>query len=193
MSMSTLFDLDRYWIRRKFWTFLGASFHVYTADDRLLAFTRQKAFKLKEDIRVFEDEAKTKPLLTVQARQIVDFSAAYDMVDAAEGSKVGAARRKGWTSILRDSWELLDADDRPTATIVEDSRGMALLRRFLSNLIPQRFEVKDTEGRRIATFKQRFNPLIHKLDVTIHEPAAVDRRVLFGAAVLISAIEGRQG
>lgn len=191
--MSALFDLDRYWIRRKFWTFFGASFHVYGADDRLLAFTRQKAFKLKEDIRVFEDEAKTKPLLTVQARQIVDFSAAYDMVDPTQGSKVGAARRKGWTSILRDAWELLDADDQPTATIVEDSRGMALLRRFLSNLIPQRFEVKDAEGRRIATLKQRFNPFIHKLDVTVHEPAAVDPRVLFGAAVLISAIEGRQG
>ncbi len=191
--MNSLFEMNRYWIRRKFWTFLGASFHVYGSDDRMLAFTRQKAFKLKEDIRVFEDEAKTKPLLTIQARKIVDFSAAYDMVDAESGSKVGAARRKGWTSILRDSWELLDADDNPVAKIVEDSRGMALLRRFLSNLIPQRFDVKDLNGTSIATFKQRFNPFIHKLDVTITNPAAIDNRSLFGAAVLISAIEGRQG
>lgn len=191
--MSTLFELDQYWIRRKFWSFLGASFHVYSTDDRMLAFTRQKAFKLKEDIRVFEDEAKTKPLLTVQARQIVDFSAAYDIVDTTTGSKVGAARRKGWSSILRDSWELLDANDQPVAKIVEDSRGMALLRRFLTNLVPQRFDVKDMSGRSIATLKQRFNPFIHKLDVTIRDADVLDRRVLFGAAVLISAIEGRQG
>lgn len=188
-----LFELDRYWIRRKFWTLFGASFHVYTADDQLLGFTRQKAFKLKEDIRVFEDEAMSKPLMTVQARQIVDFSAAYDMVDATEGSKVGATRRKGWTSILRDAWEVLDANDQPVASVKEDSGGLALVRRFLTNLVPQRFDVKDMSGRSIATFKQRFNPFIHKLDVTIHDRTAVDPRVLFGAAVLISAIEGRQG
>ncbi len=190
--MSKLFELDRYWIRRKFLTLFGASFHVYAPDDQLLAFTRQKAFKLKEDIRVFEDEAKQVPLLTVQARQIVDFSAAYDMVDAVDGVKVGATRRKGWSSFLRDAWEVLDADDLPVASVVEDSHGMALVRRFVSNLVPQRFEVKDTNGRSIATFKQRFNPFIHKLDVTIHDRNAVDPRAIFGTAVLISAIEGRQ-
>ena len=191
--MNTIFELDRYWIRRKFWTLFGASFHVYDPNDQLLGFTRQKAFKLKEDIRVFEDEAMSKPLLTVQARKIVDFSAAYDMVDAGSGSKVGAARRKGWTSILRDAWEILDADDHPVGKIVEDSGGMALVRRFLTNLVPQRFEVTGANGMPVATFKQRFNPFIHKLDVTIHDGSAIDRRTLFGAAVLISAIEGRQG
>jgi len=190
--MSRAFEVDRYLIRRKFWTFMGASFHVYEGES-LLAFTRQKAFKLKEDIRVFEDEAKTKPLLTVQARQIVDFSAAYDMVDESTGTKVGAARRKGWTSILRDAWELLDADDQPVAKIIEDSQGMALVRRFVGPIMPQSFDVKDLADQRIAKLKQRFNPIIHKLEVTLEKPASIDRRLLFGAAVLISAIEGRQG
>jgi hypothetical protein len=133
------------------------------------------------------------PLLTIRSRQIIDFSAAYDLVDATENRKVGAARRKGWSSILRDAWELLDEADRPVASIREESGGLAFARRFLTNLIPQSFEVKDASGKILATFSQRFNPFIYKLDVALRPAIPIDRRLVLGGAVLISAIEGRQG
>ena len=136
-----MFDLDRFLVRRKVFRILGAGFHVYDPAGRVVGFSEQKAFKLKEDIRVFTDEAKSKELLVIRARQIIDFSAAYDVVDSAEGRKVGAARRKGWASILRDSWEILDENDRPIAHLQEDSTALALVRRFLTNLIPQRYNL----------------------------------------------------
>ena len=170
---------------------LGASFHVYDGD-RIVGFSSQKAFKLKEDIRVYTDESQARELLKVHARQIIDFSSAYDIIDSESGQKVGAARRKGLKSVLRDSWEILDAEDRPIAQLKEDSTGMALLRRFLTNLIPQSFHLENGGGRPIV-FKQRFNPFIYKLEVEIPDGATLDRRLVFGTAVLISAIEGRQG
>jgi hypothetical protein len=36
-------------IRRKVLTLLGAKFHIYNAQGDLIGFSRQKAFKLKED------------------------------------------------------------------------------------------------------------------------------------------------
>lgn len=142
----------------------------------MLGFFYQKAFKLKEDIRIFTDESKTTELLNIQARQIVDFAAAYDVVDSTEGRKVGGARRKGWSSIVRDSWKPLDEHDREIATLQEDSVMMALLRRFLPNLIPQRFHLQTTDGRHQAEMRVRFNPFVHKLDVEIALDCAIDRR-----------------
>jgi len=187
-----MFDLRHYVIRRKFFKIFGASFHVYDDSGRVVGFSKQKAFKLKEDIRVYTDESLSAELLTIKARQIIDFSAAYDIVDAVPNEKVGAARRKGWSSFIRDSWEILDVNDGVVAKITEDSTMLALLRRILSNLIPQTFMLKDSAGTTMAVLRVHFNPFIYKLSVTIEPNSTLDPRVVFGAAVLLAAIEGRQ-
>ena len=187
---SRLFELDRYLIRRQVLKVFGSSFHVFDGD-RIVGFSNQKAFKLKEDIRVYTDESMAEELLRVHARKIIDFSSAYDIIDATSGKKVGAARRKGFKSIARDSWELLDAEDQPLAQLSEDSIAMALLRRLLSNLVPQSFHL-ESAGDEPIVFKQRFNPFIYKLEVEVPRDSTLDRRLIFGAAVLIAAIEGRQ-
>lgn len=188
--MNSLFASKQYVIRRKLLKLFGASFHVYDMNGGLLGFSSQKAFKLKEDIRVFASENQSQPLLQITARSVIDFSASYDVVDATTGEKVGAARRKGMRSILRDSWEILDASDRPIAQLQEDSMLMASLRRFLSNLIPQKFNLN--VGGQTVEFHQHFNPFIYKLEIKIPSNCAMDTRLIFGVAVLLAAIEGRQ-
>lgn len=188
---SSVFDLRSYRIRRKLLKIFGASFHIYDGD-LVVGYSKQKAFKLKEDIRVYTDDMMTEELLTISARQMIDFHAAYDIVDPRDGSKVGAARRKGMASLLRDSWEVLDTEDRVIGRLQEDSTGMALLRRFLSNLIPQTFVLQGADGNSPVEFRQRFNPIIYSLEVAIPEDSGFDPRLLLGVAVLVSAIEGRQ-
>ena len=187
------FHLDHFTIRRKVFKLFGASFHVYEPAGRVVGFSKQKAFNLKEDIRLYTDESASEELLAIRARQIIDFRAAYDILDASTGTLVGAARRKGFTSLLRDSWELLDEDGQLLAKVQEDSQFKALLRRFLSNLIPQTFHLKGDDGVLHATLRQRFNPFVYKLDVTIEQGSPLDRRLVFAAAILLAAIEGRQG
>ena len=70
------FDYPRYIIRKKVFKLLGAAFHVYDEAGNLIMYSRQKAFKLKEDIRLYSDETMKVELLTITARQVVDFSAA---------------------------------------------------------------------------------------------------------------------
>ena len=179
-------------IRRQVFKLFGAAFHVYDDSGHVIGYSKQKAFKLREDIRLFTDEGMSRELLSIQARNIIDFSAAYDIVDGQTGEHVGTARRKGWSSIFRDAWELLDAAGHPVAKVDEDSAFMALLRRFLSNLIPQNFDVHTPDGRRHADLGQSFNPFIYKLNVSLDAGCTLDARLVFGVAVLIAAIEGRQ-
>jgi uncharacterized protein YxjI len=182
-------DLPSFRIRRKVMKLFGASFHVYDGE-RIVAFCDQKAFKLREDIRLYQDESKSTELMLIRARQVVDFAACYDIVDAKSQQKVGALRRKGLASILRDSWEVLDNDDQPIGKCQEDSATMAMLRRFI-NLIPQTFRLQATKGGAVV-FKQRFNPFVYSLEVTIPADVGIDRRLVFATAVLLAAIEGRQ-
>ena len=88
-----VFQHSLYTIRRKVFKILGGAFHIYGPAGELIGYSKQKAFKLKEDIRVFTDESCTVELLTIQARNIIDFSAAYDVTDPAGGGVIGTLRR----------------------------------------------------------------------------------------------------
>lgn len=182
-----------YTIRRKVFTFLGAKFHIYDAQGGLIGFCKQKAFKLKEDIRIYTDETMSEERLTIGARKAIDFSAAYDVIETQSGTKIGALKRKGMKSILRDSWIVMDENDQEIGALSEDSMGMALLRRFLSNLIPQKFSLKTSDGNEYATFRTHFNPFVHRMTVNVLPDCPINPLLILAAGVLLVAIEGRQG
>jgi hypothetical protein len=190
--MNPALQYNQYLLKRQVFALAG-KFRFFAPDGKLILFSEQKMFKLREDIRVYSDESKSQEVLMIKARQIVDFSAAYDVVDSATGQKVGALRRKGLASILRDEWEILDAGDVVIGKLYEDSMGMALVRRFLSNLIPQNYDI--TLGSdRVADLKQNFNPFTYELniDFSMDTRQQLDHRLGLAAGILLAAVEGRQ-
>lgn len=186
---------ELYTIRRKVFTLLGASFHVYDGSGAVVAFCRQKAFKLREDIRLYTDESKSQELLTMKTRSIIDFGATYD-VALPGGEVIGSLRRKGFSSLARDSWLIFGPDGRELATLKEDSTAMAILRRLhgvFALLSPQKFEAISFDGRHIATLRTHINPFVYRLGVAIHEDhEELDELMVLAAGCLIAAIEGRQ-
>jgi hypothetical protein len=193
MVPHALTQLDSMLIRRNFWTVFGAKFRIFDPSGSMIAMCKQKAFKLKEDIRIYADAAMSQELLFIGARQVIDFSAAYDIIDSTTGEKVGALRRRGMKSILKDEWLILDVQDQQIGTVKEDSGGMAFLRRFVSNLIPQKFQI-DLMGAHMGSVRQHFNPFIFKatMDLSADTQRVMDRRLAVATAVLLLAIEGRQ-
>ena len=190
--MNPVFQHKQYLLKRQVFALAG-KFRFYDPSGKLVLFSQQKMFKLREDIRVYSDENKTQEVLMIKARQIVDFSAAFDVVDSTTGQKVGALRRRGLASILRDEWDILDVGDNVIGKLFEDSMGLALLRRFLTGLIPQNYDI--TIGTdRVADLKQAFNPFAYQLtaDFSMDISQRLDRRVGIAAAILLAAIEGRQ-
>ena len=189
------FKHQTYMIRRKFFKVFGASFQVYDPNGQVVFHSRQKAFKLKEDIRIYGDEDGREELLTIAARSWLDFGAGYDVVDATRGEKVGALRRHGLRSMLRDQWSFLDPDDREIGLIREDNQLMATVRRFVpyGDFVPQKF-VGTLGERVVCEFSQHFNPIIQKitLDFSPDTDGLLDRRLGLAAGILLSAIEERQ-
>ncbi|MBI5962955.1 MAG: hypothetical protein HY863_05730 [Chloroflexi bacterium] len=190
--MNPAFQSNQYLLKRQVFALAG-KFRFYDPSGKLMLFSEQKMFKLREDIRVFSDESKAQEVLMIKARQIIDFSAAYDVVDSGTGQKVGALRRKGLASMLRDEWEILDVGDNVIGSLFEDSMGLALIRRFLSNLVPQNYDI--TMGTdRVADLKQNFNPFTYELnlDFSMDIHHRLDRRMGIAAGILLAAVEGRQ-
>jgi uncharacterized protein YxjI len=191
--MHSAFQFNRYLLKRQVLA-LSGKFRLYDPNGMLVLYSQQKMFKLREDIRVYSDENRSQELLYIQARQIIDFSAAYDVIDSQEGIKVGTLRRKGLRSILRDEWHILDANDQLQGVLQEDNLTRALLRRFLLGaFLPQDYDIM-MDSSRGGDLKQRFNLFRYELDLdfsmdTVHR---LDRRLGIAAGILLGTIEGRQ-
>lgn len=181
-------------LKRQVFKLIGSNFRIYDSGGNLVVFCHQKGFKLREDITLYADEAMQRPWIGIKARTIMDFSAAYDVVDLTTNEKLGAYKRKGWTSIIRDEWIVMDANDNEIGRITEDNQALALVRRFLTALIPQNFDLRLNNGQRVVDLRQRFNPFVYNLEIDFRENTnnAFDMRMGFAAASLIAAIEGRQ-
>lgn len=191
--MNPIFQFPSYLLQRQVFALTG-KFRFFDPSGNPVMFSEQKMFKLREDIRVYSDESKTTEVLSIKARQIIDFSAAYDVVDTAYNQKVGTLRRKGWSSMLRDEWQVLDANDNQIGVMFEDSMGMALLRRFLfGSWLPQNYDITLAETR-VADLKQNFNLFRYELnlDFTMDPSQRLDRRLGIAAGILLAAVEGKQ-
>ena len=191
--MNPAFSFSNYLLKRQVFALTG-KLRFYDPQDNLVMFVEQKMFRLKEDIRVFHDEQKSQEILLIQARNIIDWAAAYDVTDPLTGEKVGVLRRKGWRSMLRDEWEVLDASDQLLGLLTEDSLGYAMLRRLLlGSLLPQNYDIL-IGGTRVADLRQKFNLFAYRMDIDFSmDPGnRLDHRLGIAAAILLAIVEGKQ-
>ena len=203
MIAAERFRHQSYTVRTKVFKLFGGSFDIYAPDGSMVLHASQKAFKLKEDIRRYSGKDKTEELLVIKARSILDFASAYDVEDSVSRQRLGALKRRGWKSMVKDEWIVMDHLDNDIGKIKEDNLWLGLLRRlmayFVINPIPQQYHC-EMNGATVCTFKQNFNPLVKKIQVEFPEGTAGGRglgprlepRMSLAAAILLCAIEGKQ-
>jgi hypothetical protein len=191
--MDERYTYNNYLIRRKILKLVGGAFHFFDPMGNVVLYANMKAFKLKEDITIYSGEDMQEAMISIKARNIIDFSATYDVVDAQTNEKVGGLRRKGLKSILKDEWLVLDEADNQIGVIKEDSTALALVRRFLTNLVPQTYNCI-VNNSVVCIYKQNFNPFVVKVNVdfSVDRGHIFDRRLGLAAGLLLCAIEGKQ-
>ena len=190
--MAKLLELNQYLIREKFLKFFGNKFRIVDEQDNLYGFCEQKRFRIKEDIRIYDDENKNNEWLIIKQRNLVDAWGGFDIVDPRENLLLGSIRRNFWKSVLRTKWELLDSDGNEIGMLIEDSLRYAIARRILLGiLLPKKFTLWTSADQQPITMRQKFNPLVKKLVVTIPSGHAFDRRFIAGLAMVIAAVDGR--
>ena len=190
--MNQVFNQSTYIFRKKVFKLFGGSFKVFDNEGRVVFYSEQKAFRLKEDFRVYSDDTKKEELLTIKTPQILDFSSTYHVADSATGEQVGALKRKGFKSLISDEWIFLTNDLKEIGKMKEKNIGGALLSRFI-NLVPQNYIIVDSEEREVAAIKQFFNPFVLKYQLTFtNSSQKLDKRLILAAGILLCSIEGRQ-
>lgn len=93
---------------------------VTDANGETVCYVKQKMFKLKEAVHVFQDESQQTSLCEIKADRVIDWSACYHFYDSS-GETFGAVRRKGMRSIWKAHYEVLDESDVLLGSIEEEN------------------------------------------------------------------------
>ncbi len=106
---------------------------VTDAAGQTVAYVKQKALKLREDVTIFADEGQQRPLFRINANRILDFNANY-AITAADGSAVGAVRRQGMRTIWKATYQIADAGGAEVGTVHEENPWVKVIDSVLGEL-----------------------------------------------------------
>jgi uncharacterized protein YxjI len=112
---------------------LAQQLSVRDAQGNLVFYVKRKAFKLKEAITVFADEAQQRPLYHINADRIMDFSARYRFTDNA-GRSLGSIKRHGMRSLWKSHYEIDDDAHGGAVTITEENAWIKVFDSVLGQL-----------------------------------------------------------
>jgi uncharacterized protein YxjI len=188
----TIFQQDFFLARRKIFSF-APKLYIWDQNGDTLAFVRQKVFTVRDDVRIFTDQTQSFELLRIKGRNIIDFGAAFDVIDSLNGQKAGVLKRRGWKSLMRAEWIIMDALDQEIGAIREDSALLAAIRRLILRIIPQNFTF-EAGGQVVGVAKQSWNIFAPTMtvDLTTDPGKMLDRRLVVAAITLLMTVEKNQ-
>ncbi len=181
---------DFYRIKKKVLT-IGEKYWIEDRNGRELGFSKQKLFKLKEDIRIYTDTSMSQELFKIKQKQIMDLWGTFMIIDSNTDTVLGYIKRQALkSSFAWDEWDVYDANDNLIGGIHE-SKGRGLARKYMPGgaLIPERMTLK-LGNEPVAEINQKFKIIgdIWELNC-INVPSWFDRRVLLGGLILMAKIE----
>ncbi len=107
-------------------TTLASDFTITDSNENSLAYVRQKMFKLKEDVVVFNNESKSQENFRIRANQWIDFNASYAITDSF-GKNLGKIARKGMRSIWKATYNIFDQNDTQKYKVQEENAWVKVL------------------------------------------------------------------
>lgn len=112
---------------------IANDFTATDATGNTIAYVRQKMFKLKEEIIIYNDESKTKVNYTIQADKWLDFSTAYAFKDD-QGKALGKIVRKGWRSLFKVKYNIIDQFQNEQYLVTEENAWVKFLDSLLGEI-----------------------------------------------------------
>ena len=155
---------------------------------QVIAMAQQKRMAFKEQVTFYADEARTTPVFSFKARNIMELAAIYDVFDAA-GMPIGFFQKDFKASLLRSSFHLggpgIDAYGQ------ERNQVIGILRRIYND-IPFTFHFDFTDkatGQLVMSSNKKF-ALRDQYRVEVPD-ARLDFRLAAAMAVGLDALLGR--
>jgi len=154
---------------------LANDFTATDSNGKEIAYVRQKMFKLKENISVYDNSQKGSQNYTIKADKWLDFSAAYSFFNK-ENVVFGKVVRKGMKSIWNAHYEVIDEQEKPQYIINEENPWIKVfdslvgeipvLNFFTGYLFNPTYLVKNKEGKTVVKLKKMKSLLGKSFQVT---------------------------
>ncbi|MCU0438364.1 MAG: hypothetical protein MUC49_10625 [Raineya sp.] len=135
---------------------LASDFSIKDNAGNAIAFVRQKIFKLKEDVVVFNNESRSQELFRIKANKWLDFNTTYN-ITTKDGQNVGKVGRKGMRSIWKATYDIFDQNDQHLFTVQEANAWVKvmdavageipILNIFTGYLFNPKYLVQDKSGK----------------------------------------------
>ncbi len=182
---------------------LANDFTATDASGRVVAYVRQKMLKFKEDIQIYSDESRSRVIYQIRADRWLDWSAAYAFFDENE-REFGKVARKGWRSLWKAEYEIVDQHDQGQYKIQEENGWVKVLDGLVGQIpvlgyftgyfLNPSYVVTDRRGREVVRLIKEASFLGRKFTVEKLVPfdGDDDDRVMLGLMMMI-LLERRRG
>lgn len=199
MDHAQLQNQNRFLIRQRVRLMVNQyEVHTETPDGNegeLVAFAQQKRMAFKEQVTLYADAGKKRPVFSFKARKRIDLGSGYDVTDE-HGQSIGLFRKDFKKSLVSSTWHL-EQPGLGVTTGSERNKSVAILRRvwgfipFLENLPfawPYHFDFY--AGDQLVFSVEKKFALRDRYVVDIRDPR-LDRRLVIAQAVALDALQSR--
>ncbi len=145
-------------------TTLASDFNITDKNGNYVAYVREKIFKLKDDVIVYNDESKSQELFRIKANQWIDFNASFSITDLINSKKFGRLARRGMRSLWKSQYDVIDENDQAKYQINEDNAWVKVLDGFVGEIpiigmftgyfLNPSYTVKDKAGKEYFRLKK---------------------------------------
>ncbi|WP_350291927.1 hypothetical protein [uncultured Croceitalea sp.] len=182
---------------------ISNDFTARDAQGKVIAYVRQKMFKLKEDIEVFADDSRAQVNYNIKADKWIDFSTAYSFTDS-KGKELGKVARKGWASLWKANYDIIDQHQKPQYKIREENAWVKvadgvlgqipILSIFTGYLFNPSYIVLDAKEQIVVRLKKEASFFGRKFTISQVKPtdADDDHRIMLSLMMLV-LLERRRG
>lgn len=136
---------------------LSSDFNIKDVNGNYVAYVRQKMFKLKEDVVVYNNDKKAEKLYRIRADRWLDFNASYSLEDLVSNKFFGRLARHGIRSLWKAHYDIVNAQDKVKFSISEDNAFIKFLDSivgeipiiglFTGYILNPSYSVKDNSGK----------------------------------------------
>jgi len=175
---------------------INPQFSVVDAGGLPVAFVKQKAFKLKEDITVFRGEAQTDLQFKIKADRWLDYNASYSFTDA-NGKDCGRLVRKGRKSLWKAEYELYDENDQPDLVLREANGWVKVIDQLLGEIpvlgmftgyfLNPSYNITRPGGAHVATLHKKADLISRAFELEKHEAFedGEETRLVLGTMMMV--------
>lgn len=182
---AAVFEQDRFFVHHARFPW-SSRLYFYDEQGRTLAFVRNTKCEWSKNFRVFTDPTLSFELLAINPVRDREPGRHFDIIDSVNSGIVGRIRHVSAPGLQRQQWELLGPEREDICVIREDSALLGLMRRYLTESVPQSYTFNAAQGAFGSAIRATglFSP---EMEIDLGEDSAklIDRRLIVAALVLI--------